>query len=48
MIAPARPAPPRIVAAIAAVLAHVEGMTRAEAETIVLVALSSGASGVRL
>jgi hypothetical protein len=36
------------VAAMAAVLAHVEGMTRDEAESVVLVALAAGASGIRL
>jgi hypothetical protein len=37
-----------VIRAIAAVLSHVEGMTRDEATTLVLVALAAGASGVIL
>lgn len=47
MIAPARPAPPRILA-IAAVLSHVEGWSRDDAVLLVLVALAAGATGVVL
>ena len=36
------------VVAIAAVLAHVEGWTRDEAESLILAALAAGATGVRL
>ena len=36
------------IAAMAAVLSHVEGITRDEALTLVLVALAAGATGISL